>query len=48
MLLEYMNLYTSTNWFWDSFTVTYSNGDAEDVGTGAAMKLKQTLLKKKK
>jgi hypothetical protein len=35
LLLEYMNLYTSTNWFWDSFTVTYSNGDAEDVGTGA-------------
>lgn len=33
--LTYMNLFTSVEWFWDSFTVTYTKAAAEDVGTGA-------------
>ncbi len=43
-ILEYMNLYTSTPWFWDSMTVSFSDGKAEDAESGEGVEGEEEVV----
>ncbi len=43
-LLEYMNLYTSTPWFWDTMTVAFNDANAEDAESGEGVEGEEEVV----
>ena len=42
--LNKLQLATSTTWFWDSLTITYSNEEAEDVSSDAGVAAEEDII----
>ena len=42
--LNKLQLATSTTWFWDSLTITYSNEEVEDVGSEAGVAAEEDII----